>query len=507
LEWNMDNDNKIMNSEEQRHKDVLLFLQDELEPLKLRNRASAYNLETEFAKTKKNKSFFVPLILLSCILVVVLVSFCIAKSIEKTNHEITVNLEEFDDVNLRNLIDTVARTQDQYEAAVKNKIQIESQKKSALNTAVDKREADLWTIDSMNLRDRALKSKRQAEVHKAFDEQVREIDQQYDPLIAAAQAEVDAYKEKLNEYDNSKLAAAQEQQRALDSERQLQELERKKLSDQYENRIASLEDQMTRMRSSHANELRKNLTEVSEKLQKEIDTLDPVIVDEYADNLLKSPDMNNRMTVDPENNQAFGEGNISDSELRTRMGEIKQLYSDHKYLDQKVVDIPHRNTLGLYTEADAYLVDRITESLADEVYGQYKDKVSVMHELEQEKRDHEADVKRLNEEKAALKTELEETKYDMLYESMQGAGISCIVAGAPASKDEIYVLIRPNARFLVGENAGDGCEAEIPFKKPIKGRVERIPDGKYRFVPEMKNGKYVDFDLEALKMGVQIKLK
>ena len=54
MEWNMDNDSKIMNDvEEQRHKDVLLFLQKELEPLKLRNRVNAYNLEEEFAKRKK----------------------------------------------------------------------------------------------------------------------------------------------------------------------------------------------------------------------------------------------------------------------------------------------------------------------------------------------------------------------------------------------------------------------------------------------------------------------
>lgn len=499
----MDNDIEITNVEEQRHKDVLLFLQEELEPLKLRNRANAYNLEEEFAKTKKNRSMFIPAILSGCILIIVAVSFGISKSIDKTNRDIKVKVEEFNDVNLRNLISTVSRTQEQYEAAVKNKAQIESQKKSALNTALDKRDADLWTIESLNLRSRSEKTKRQSAVHKTYDDEVREILGQYDPLLEAADAEIEAYQNKLNEYDNSKLAAAREQQKAIDSERQLQELERQKLTKDYELRLASLENQMTKMRSSHQYELRKNLTAVSEKFQKEIDQLDPVIEDEYADSLLSSPALNNKMALDPAKNHAFSEGNISDIELRKLMAEIKQMYLDYKYLDQKVLDIPHRNQIGLYTQADSYLVDLITESLAEEVYGQYKDKVSLMHELDQEKRDHEADVKRLNEEMA----DLEEAKFDLLYDSMQGAGVSSIVAEKPVSKDEIYIYIRPNARFLLGENEAAGCDAEIPFKKPIKGRVEKTEDGRFRFVPEMKNGKYVDFDLEALKMGVQVKLK
>lgn len=504
----MDNDSKIMNDvEEQRHKDVLLFLQKELEPLKLRNRVNAYNLEEEFAKTKKNRSLFIPAILSGCVLIILVVSFVISKSIDKTNRDIKVNVEEFDDINLKNLINTVSRTQEQFESAVKNKAQIESQKKSALNAALDKRDADLWTIDSLNLRSRSEKTKRQSAVHKAYDDEVREIIAQYDPLLDAADAEIETYQNKLNEYDNAKLDAAKEQQKAIDSERQLQELERQKLIKEYELRLTSLENEMTKMRNSYQYELRKNLTAVSEKLQKEIDQLDPVIEDEYAESLLSSPALNNKRILNPEKNHAFGEGNISDLELKKLMAEIKQMYLDYKYLDQKVLDIPHRNQIGLYTEADSYLVDLITESLAEEVYGQYKDKVSVMHELDQEKRDHEADVKRLEKEKEAIEAARKQEKYDLLYEGMLGLGISSIIADTPVSKDEIYIYIRPDARFLLGENGEAGCEAEIPFKKPIKGRVEKTADGRFRFVPEMKNGKYVDFDLEALKMGVQVKLK
>ena len=498
----MDNDIKITTNE-QRHKDVLLFLQEELEPLKLTNSASSYNLEKEYEKTKKNKSFYVPVLLIGSLLVVVLLSLIMTITIEKADKDIRVNVEEFDDVNLKNLIDTVARTQDQYENAVKNKVQIERQMNSELNTALDKREGDIVTVQSLNLRNKKDEAARIEAIKKTYDDTVKQIRASYAEQLDAADSEIAEYKKKLDEYDATKLAAAQEQQRALDSQRQLQELEKKKMVDSYENKIQALERNLSDIRRKHKDDMKKSLSEVSDKLQSEIDALDPVIEDEYADSLLASPAMNARIELDPANHQVFGEGNISDGKLKERLDEIKAMYEDYKYLDQSVLEIPHKNQIGQYVDANAYLVDKVTNDLADTVYSQYIEKVSLRHEMEQLKQDHEAEIARLNKEIAAL----EEAKYDVLYESMQGAGISCVISEKPVSKEEIYVLIRPDARVLLGENAAEGCDAEIPFKKVIKGRVEKAEDGRFRFVPEMKNGKYVDFDLEALKMGVQIKLK
>lgn len=498
----MDNDIKIKTNE-QRHKDVLLFLQEELEPLKLRNSASSYNLEKEYEKTKKNKSFYVPVLLISSLLVVVLLSLIMTKTIEKADKDIRVNVEEFDDVNLKNLIDTVARTQDQYENAVKNKVQIERQMNSELNAALDKREGDIVTVQSLNLRNKKDEAARIDAIKKTYEDTVKQIRGNYAEQLDAADSEIAEYKQKLDEYDATKLAAAQEQQRALDSQRQLQELEKKKMVDSYENKIQALERNLSETRRKHKDEMKKSLSEVSDKLQSEIDALDPEIKDEYADTLLASPALNARLELDPVNHQVFGEGNISDGNLKGRLDEIKAMYEDYKYLDKSVLEIPHKNQIGQYVSANAYMVDKVTNDLADTVYNQYIEKVSLRHEMEQLKQDHQAEVAKLNKEIAAL----EEAKYDVLYESMQGAGISCVISEKPVSKEEIYVLIRPDARFLLGENAEEGCDAEIPFKKVIKGRVEKVEDGRFRFIPEMKNGKYVDFDLEALKMGIQVKLK
>ena len=509
----MDNDNKIINIEEQRHKDVLLFLQDELESLKVRNSGKSYNLEQEYAKTRKNRSPFVPLVLAGCIVGIGLISFLLTKSIEKKSREITINVAEFDDVNLKNLIDTVSRTQNQYEAAVKNKNQIESQKNSAMNAALDKRDSDIVTIQLMNFRDKSVRMKREEEVRKTYAEAVDAINAEYDPLLEAAELEVQSLLEKLNEYDSSKLEAVREQQKALDSQRQLQEIERKQIVDVYEERIAGLEKILESNRKVYQEEIRNSLISVSNKLQSEIDALDPVIEDDYAHSVVISPMVNDRMIHNPVESAAFS---LEDEELSETLSEVKKMYEDYKYLDQKVQEIPYKFTIGDYVRTDSVLVDKVTETLADSLYNQYVQKVELQDELEAVKKEYENEIASLNRthenEMSSLKNEYQkkldlaqQEKDDQLYVVMQGAGFSSIISSAE-SKDSIYVYVRPNARYLISETKG--CPAEIPFKKPIKGKVLRTEDGRFRFEPDRdKNGEYVDFDLSALVTGVQVKLK
>ena len=113
----MDNDIKIIDKKEssQTHKDVMLFLDDELNLLQKENAISSYNLEEEYEKTKKNKSLFSFLILAGCLVVVIFVSWGLKRYINQKNENITVNLEEFDNLNLKGLLDSVFKVQANYD--------------------------------------------------------------------------------------------------------------------------------------------------------------------------------------------------------------------------------------------------------------------------------------------------------------------------------------------------------------------------------------------------------
>ena len=194
----MGNDNKI-NQNDQRHKEVLLFLNDELNRLQTVNSSNSYDLEKEYAKTKKNKSLFSTLLLTGSMLVVFLLAWGITAYINSKNQEITVNLEEFEGLNVKNLLDSVSKVQTNYDNAMKNRTNIISDRDLALKNAEEKRERELFLIESLSLDDKDEIESRQAAVLEEYEESVARIKQVYDPQIAAADTELAEYKKQLDE--------------------------------------------------------------------------------------------------------------------------------------------------------------------------------------------------------------------------------------------------------------------------------------------------------------------
>ena len=274
----MDNDIKVGNTdmddnnEKDCRNEVLLFLSDELQPLKNQKSSASYDLVTEYGKTRKNKSLFIPLVLAACFAVVITGAVFTIKEIQKQNSQISVNLAEFDDVNLRNLVDTVARTQDQYEAAVKSRAELQGDLDAAVAEARAERESELYVIDSLNLGKKDTAA-RKTQVQKTYAAAVNKAHAMYDGKITEISSEIASFKEQLDSYDEKKVLAAKERDTALDSERQLQLLERKKLEDGYEKRITELQNAMASLRNKTVSDTKTAVTQVTEKYQREIGEL------------------------------------------------------------------------------------------------------------------------------------------------------------------------------------------------------------------------------------------
>ena len=78
----MDNDNKIvLEMEEEKKSDVLLFLQEELIPLRQKKKVITYDLEKEYGKTRKNRNLFVWIVLTITVLTVGFASWFVIKKI------------------------------------------------------------------------------------------------------------------------------------------------------------------------------------------------------------------------------------------------------------------------------------------------------------------------------------------------------------------------------------------------------------------------------------------
>lgn len=256
--------------------EVQMFLHDELLPLKEQNVRNVYDLEGEYAKTKKNNSPFIAVVLLVCFLVVGAGALLAVMQIRSRDSRIAVSLDVFDDVNLKNLIDTVSRTQEMYEQAVKNLSSLQGDLDTRINEAALKRSSDEAIIDSMRLSKKETASRKKG-VADIYNKSISDIHAEYDGQITSAANEIEEYKARLAEYDNAKVKSAQERDRAVDSERRLQNLERQKLIDKYEARIQKLEDALNEATKRGTKEKTDTAVSMAKKYTAEIDGLNAVI--------------------------------------------------------------------------------------------------------------------------------------------------------------------------------------------------------------------------------------
>ena len=506
----MGNDNKINQTNEQRHKEVLLFLNDELNRLQTTNSASSYDLEKEYAKTKKNKSLFSTLLLTISIIVVFLLAWGITAYINTKNEEITVNLAEFEGLNVKNLLDSVNKVQTNYDNAMKNKANIISDRDVALKKAEEKRDSELFLIESLNLDSKKEIQKRQDAVYEEYEASVKQINEYYDPQIVLAENELAEYKKQLDEYDTSKLEAARQQEQALDSERRVHRLEIQKISKEYEARINSLQEAYTLERTEHAEQTRRQVSEVSQKYIQQIDQLDPDLTNSSAQGIVNTI---NAKTVEAFDSAKFIQENAIDDEgIQTALTLFQQNYNKFKSVQAPFESIPFKKSAPSYIKASSKLVDSMGEVFEDTTLKMAEERKelnsqisSLKSQLEQLRRDTDAEKVALKQSFAQEKAQLAQD-YTSLYDGILASAKASAVVMSAHSKDAIRIYVVPDSRSHI---TPAGVGAEIKASKTIKGVIKPIEDepGFYLFESALdKNGNPIDFDFDLIAAGQIVKV-
>ena len=520
----MDNDNKIKNKKQlsQTHKEVMLFLDEELSLLQRENENSSYNLEKEYEQTKKHKSLFSFLILVGCLIVVIFVSWGLKRYINQKNENITVNLEEFDNLNLKGLLDSVSKVQTNYDTAIKEKSRIISQKELALQDAQSKLENELFVIDSLKLPDEKEIHRRKSLAENDYKKNVAQINSQYDEQIAIIEAEANEYKQQLAEYDSAKIESAKEQEKLLNSERQVQELERKKLIKEYEEKLSILNKDFSAYKLDTNKKIKDSVTEVAKKYQAEIDTLDPVIQNEVTDALIS--DYKNDTEAQPFDSLDYLTLELlSDDLASTAIEQGQEIYNKYELLNNVIASIPQKHSIPSYVAASKYYVDELSNEFANSTVQMYNEKVEIIddftnqvNELESEletERQKLQNLEKLYKEQGDLLKQTE-TDYNnavnqnfihkKVFENILLQNRWNAIVISAKNKDSIDVYVRSDAvESLFVDNK---VEAEIT--KVVKGTITNNLDGSFTFVPHKtdKNGKPIEFDLALVTNGAQVKL-
>ena len=418
----MDNDNKINISKPE----VKLFLGDKIVPQDLSS-ASSYNIETEFAKAKENRSHKVVLILIGMGVFIALFSILFSRYVKIQNEKMKVSVESFDDLNLRRLLDSVSRIENEISLAMAEKKQIDDTYNESISSAEQFRDADLHTLQYMNLSNYEYNKQRQTIIDSCEHKKVL-IKATYDEDTEYIDAKIKELTNQLAAMDSANLERAQEMQSQLDSQRQVFEIEKKQLVDEYETNIESLKSQLATQKAEAYKERNKAVDTVAARYKKEIaslkatiDSLDPVLKDERAAAIVL--EANNLENSAPQFLSPIAEKyELSESDVLL-LNVIDEKLANFDYLAGVIEAQPHKNSLAAFARARNFIL----HSFADDAVKLVMSILSSRTEAE--------------EHAFALESMVHSYEFYLESQLKESGDFGCVID--PRDKDEIVVYVSP----------------------------------------------------------------
>ena len=272
----MDNGNKIVPSEAESSKskekqEIALFLGDDSKQLRAGG-GPGYDLITEFQKTKNNRRPVVTVALIGIMAIVGIASWVITTLIDRNSRTVTVDISRFEDLNLRDLLDSAKRFNDELDRAIRDLKILEADMNTELEGIESRKRSSLTVIGALGLAPAELNRRKKA-LEQDTEKEIGALRARFDPQIKEKQALIASLQEKLSSYDTRSMKEAQKQQKLLDNQQQLYELERQRLTKFYEDRISTLDAAIQQEKTQSRVRLETTIKELTAKHTKEMDDL------------------------------------------------------------------------------------------------------------------------------------------------------------------------------------------------------------------------------------------
>ena len=240
------------------------------------DKGQKYDLETEYAKTRKNKSFKNYIIAAVTAIMIAGISYGITAYIDHKYSNIEVDIDVFEDLNLKKLLNMVSQVQNELSQARDEKRKLELDMANEINAVDLKLEAEKDLISKK----RILKNEKKSQVAAAelnAENERKKIRSSYGAKISEVKARIEELEGELAKYESSNLEKAQDQQSALDSERQLFELEKQAQKKEYEATIENLRRKMEAQQRQAVIDQKRAVELAIREYQERIEILDPVV--------------------------------------------------------------------------------------------------------------------------------------------------------------------------------------------------------------------------------------
>ncbi len=238
-----------------------------------------YNVDEEFAKTRKNRSFLVLGVTLSTIAILALAAVVVTSIIKKRTDSAPVDVKAFTDLNLKDILGSAKHSESQLVQAKLELSKVEDEISAAEQNIQRDYDASVSSIRA-HAYPPAEEKRRIAEAASKAEIQKASLQKRYASELKAKRDAVNTAQNDYNALDSQISDADKAKQKTLDNQDALYELEKKNLSSSYESRIANLEA----ARRSDAESMKRQRDQLQRSL---IERFNPTFTDEKSQNLLR----------------------------------------------------------------------------------------------------------------------------------------------------------------------------------------------------------------------------
>lgn len=378
-------------------RELMLFLGDELAPLRRTKKVDVYDLETEYQKTGKNIRWSVWITLAATALAVILVTVFTVKGLSKSNEKIEINFSSFANLGLQDLFSQLQKTQENYDEATKRRSELKGNLEARLNAAKLAMDNDLEVLADSTLPDDVKKEKR-AKIREDYNAEVLAAHTEFDAPLLAAETEVKQYEEQLKNFDSENVARAQKYEQQMDSERQIYELEKSRTAKNFQDKLDKAAKELQETRQKSIEDRRKATREIASRYEGELASLDPTIKDSKVNKIISDAESKLGPSIFDANAFIKLAGDTS-QEFSASLKQAQVDYENLFALYQQASSIPYKNSMKALVPAERKLSYNIIAALTSSASSEIKAK--------------NAELEKLNEQIASLTRDMEDKKKEV----------------------------------------------------------------------------------------------
>ncbi len=347
----MDNDNKIKPPAVRGTSD---FLKED--PALQVSKVQLYSLDSEFAKTKNNKSLAFYLLFIGFLCVVIGGTIFLTIYIQNLNQRMEIKISDFDELNLKDLLNASRKNYGDLLQLKQDVLTLKQQMKG------DLAQAQIDVNNSIKLiKEKGLSpDDENTAIKQANDEgskKIAAVRDNYQSQIDKKQNEINLIQKNLGQYDQKMMDAAKKSEQVLEDTQKLSELELNKQKKIYEDKMKDMEAKQ-----------KKDIQDIQDYNKRMIDVLvlkyNPVITDKKITNLLNSkidPSWKNSFSLKNYSGLLGQERILSESDFNGLRG----LIGDYDALISRLYKVPYTNSIPTALAHLDYISGSIVQNYDD----------------------------------------------------------------------------------------------------------------------------------------------